>query len=128
MSYPGGKAGAGVYQTLINLMPPHDVYIEPFLGGGAIMRTKRPAAVNIGIDIDRTALEVATMPAGSPWQAMRPGHSGSEVFAPAPVAVFGDGWKRFEFHQEDSIDFLRHIELRPSALVYADPPYLRSTR
>jgi hypothetical protein len=43
MVYAGGKNGAGVYQTIINLMPPHDVYIEPFLGGGAIMRQKRPA-------------------------------------------------------------------------------------
>jgi DNA adenine methylase len=34
MGYPGGKSGAGVYQTIINLMPPHTVYIEPFLGGG----------------------------------------------------------------------------------------------
>ena len=52
MTYPGGKAGAGVYQTLINLMPPHDVYVEPFLGAGAILRMKRPAALNIGIDLD----------------------------------------------------------------------------
>jgi DNA adenine methylase len=52
MVYPGGKNGAGVYQTIINLMPPHDVYIEPFLGGGAIMRQKRPALLNIGLDLE----------------------------------------------------------------------------
>lgn len=34
MTYKGGKAGAGVYQQIINQIPPHDVYIEPFLGGG----------------------------------------------------------------------------------------------
>ncbi len=28
MAYPGGKNGAGVYQTLINLIPPHEVYID----------------------------------------------------------------------------------------------------
>ena len=31
MNYPGGKGG--VYQRLINLMPPHEVYIETHLGG-----------------------------------------------------------------------------------------------
>ena len=37
VTYPGGKSGSGVYQQLINLMPPHKIYIEAFLGGGAIM-------------------------------------------------------------------------------------------
>ena len=52
VSYFGGKAGSGVFQTLINLMGPHDVYVEPFLGGAAVMRMKRPARLNIGIDLD----------------------------------------------------------------------------
>lgn len=52
MTYPGGKNGSGIYQKLINLMPPHSVYIEAFLGGGALMRMKKPAALNIGIDLD----------------------------------------------------------------------------
>jgi hypothetical protein len=33
-------------------MPPHPVYCEPFLGGGAVMRLKRPAPYNIGVDLD----------------------------------------------------------------------------
>src|SRR5688572_15356621 len=57
MVYPGGKNGSGVYQTIINLMPPHEVYIEPFLGSGAILRMKRPALRNIGIDRDPDALK-----------------------------------------------------------------------
>ena len=52
MTYPGGKNGSGIYQRLINLMPPHQVYVEPFLGGGALMRLKRPAAINIGVDLN----------------------------------------------------------------------------
>ncbi len=35
---------------------PHDAYIEPFLGGGAIMKRKPPAIRNIGIDLDRRAM------------------------------------------------------------------------
>ncbi len=50
MSYPGGKGKC--YQRLINLMPPHETYIESHLGGGAVLRNKRPAKANIGIDAD----------------------------------------------------------------------------
>lgn len=58
MAYPGGKSGSGVYQAIINLMPPHEVYIEPFLGGGAIMRLKRPAPVNIGVDSNKDVIRL----------------------------------------------------------------------
>jgi len=57
LTYFGGKAQEGVYQTIINQIPPHRIYIEPFLGGGAVMRYKRQAEKNIGIDIDKEVLE-----------------------------------------------------------------------
>jgi DNA adenine methylase len=109
MTYPGGKNGSGVYQTIINRMPPHDVYIEPFLGGGAIMRLKLPARENIGLDLD-----------------------------PCPLAVFGDdrsrnarnggGGLRFRFLRADALEFLRTYPFLGSELVYCDPPYMRETR
>jgi len=52
MSYPGGKGGAGIWQTIVNQMPPHDTYIEAFLGSGAVLRHKRTANVNIAIELD----------------------------------------------------------------------------
>lgn len=58
MKFPGGKGGA--YQKLINLMPPHDVYIETHLGGGAVIRNKRPARSNLGIEIDSEVVEMWT--------------------------------------------------------------------
>lgn len=51
-TYFGGKAGSGTYQTIINQIPPHRVYIEPFVGGGAIFRHKRPADITILADTD----------------------------------------------------------------------------
>jgi len=68
MPYPGGKSGAGVYQTIINRMPPHRVYIEPFLGGAAIMRldsASRPATASPFSAPTRspaTSLSIATRP------------------------------------------------------------------
>lgn len=57
MAWPGGKDGSGVAQTLINQIPPHDVFISVFLGDCAIMRKKRPAAHSIGIDLDQANVE-----------------------------------------------------------------------
>lgn len=51
MAYLGGKSQSGTYQRIINLIPPHEVYIEPFLGSGAILRLKKPAAISYGVDL-----------------------------------------------------------------------------
>lgn len=47
--YPGAKAAPGVYQAIINEIPPHRVYVEAFVGGGAILLRKRPAEASIVI-------------------------------------------------------------------------------
>ena len=67
MRYPGGKNHAGTFQRIINLIPPHRVYVEGFLGSGAILRLKRPAAVNIGVD--RLTPNPALLQAGQIIQA-----------------------------------------------------------
>jgi hypothetical protein len=108
MTYPGGKSGSGVYQAIINLMPPHDVYIEAFLGGGAIMRIKRPAPLaSIGIDIDAGALhDFGKTNFGIPNLELHP-ISALEYLAPGPSAKYISS---------------------PETLLYLDPPYLMSTR
>jgi len=102
MTYPGGKATDGVYQAIINQMPPHTLYIEAFLGGGAIMLKKKPAATNVGIDADMQAL--TAFPAGM-VQGVTLIHADSLAW----LAAHGP-------------------TLPASALIYADPPYLMETR
>ena len=74
MAYDGGKGS--MYHKIINRIPPHRVYIEPFLGGGAVMRKKRPAEVNIGLELDLGALRSAA------WNVLREqGAPGREIMA-----------------------------------------------
>ena len=111
ITYPGGKAGSGVYQKIINQIPPHNVYIEPFLGGGAILRFKRPApTASIGIDADETAL---TRFDSLYYQATL------DAQPPRAFLVWGD-----------AIKYLAscHYCDYPSTFVYCDPPYLMETR
>lgn len=42
----------GMARQIVELMPAHRVYIEPFFGSGAVMFAKPPAAIEIGNDID----------------------------------------------------------------------------
>ena len=56
-SYFGGKSGSGTYQKIINQIPPHDTFISGFLGKCGILRNKRPAKFNFGVDIDPKVIE-----------------------------------------------------------------------
>lgn len=51
-NYFGGKSGSGTYQTIINNIPPHDIFYSLFLGNCGIARHIRPAAFNHLNDLD----------------------------------------------------------------------------
>jgi DNA adenine methylase len=98
MRYPGGKGR--MYQRLISMMPPHRVYIETHLGGGAILRAKEPAECSIGVEID-----------------------------PAVVAERrNDPEIQAEIVEKDAIVFLEGYGFLGDELVYCDPPYLPGAR
>lgn len=98
MTYPGGKGKC--FQQLINLMPPHDTYIETHLGSGAVLKHKRPALKNIGIDLDPEII-----------------HSWKTKIS-----------DNYEFINTDAFDFLASYSFNGKELIYCDPPYVLSTR
>lgn len=138
MTYPGGKAGAGVFQTIINLMPPHDCYIEPFLGGGAVMRLKKPARLNFGVDLHAAAVNAAkNLEIPSPESASGPGETGESGRTRSHHGKSGDTRSlhtrtsdaaEYFIQQRDGLEFLKTYPYTGNELVYCDPPYVRSTR
>jgi DNA adenine methylase len=101
MSYDGGKGGAGVYQWIINQLPPHHTYIDCFLGHSAVMRYKRPAERSIGVEVNARVLAEF-------WR---------DSAIPDLTLVCGD-----------ALGFLRQHRFSKDTLLYLDPPYLRATR
>lgn len=98
--YQGGKNGAGVYQAIINAIPPHRVYVEAFAGSAAIYRRKAPAASSILMERD-------------PAMADR-----LRRCLPAATVMEGDAIQLLA-----SLDHDLH-----GYFIYLDPPYLHSTR
>ena len=98
MNYPGGKGLS--FQRFINLMPPHDVYIETHLGGGSIIRKKRPAKRNIAIELNPDVIKK--------WNDTEP--------------------VNFELIHDDALMYLSQYPFKGNELLYCDPPYLRATR
>jgi len=98
----GGKNADGVYQTIINQMPPHHDYIELFTGSGSIIRRKRPAPrLNLAIEAD--APTAARLQLAPPRQALQ--------------------CNAFTF-----LDQRADMLATANVLFYADPPYPLQTR
>ncbi len=100
MGYMGSKAASGAYQAIIALMPAHDTFIDLYAGSGVILDRKGSAALSYAVDLDSEALEGIADASGL-------------------VKVCGD-----------AVTFLDGFDYAAAGrvLVYADPPYLHSTR
>ncbi len=101
MQYDGGKNGEGTYQRIINQIPPHRVYVELFAGSAAVLRKKRPAEESIVCDLDPGAIA-----------ALR-----EEDLPPNTQIV-----------TMDALELLERTSIGRGWFLYADPPYLPSTR
>lgn len=99
MNYDGGKNGAGVWQLLINQIPPHRVFVELFMGSGALLRRIRPAERNIGIELDART-----------------------------VAAVQRELPAVDVLQIDAVKWLSSTPAAEDWFIYADPPYLLETR
>jgi DNA adenine methylase len=127
MTYPGGKNGSGVYHAIINEMPPHRIYIEPFLGSGAILRHKRLAETTYAVEIDPDVFTSwETRLEGKPLARSFDSHYRCDVLA--------DPFRELLIYNTDFLTWAKTGELRRAeswrrdVLIYCDPPYLLQSR
>jgi len=106
VNFPGSKNGSGIYQNIINLFPKHNIYIEPFLGSGSILKRKLAAGINIGLDINSSFIDKFD---SVPGFFFSPGDS--LIFLDAAASLIN------ALHDHGS-----------KILIYCDPPYPIETR
>ena len=182
LNYPGAKWGMA--KMIVNLMPKHRSYLEPFFGSGAVLFNKPPSAIETVNDIDgdivnffkilreyptELAADIAMTPyAREVFNDAHENQGSSEYERAYKFAIrskMGHGFKtstrtgfKMDVYARESAycvacwnrlpgDLLEaalrlksvQIESRPAldlirrfnhdnVLIYADPPYLLSTR
>lgn len=101
VNYPGSKNAAGLYQLIINTMPAHEAYCELYAGSAAIFNRKKRATINLLND--RSPLIT---------------HSLKSLYGPEALVTCQAA--------AIVINVLERSQKR--WLIYADPPYVFTTR
>lgn len=117
MRYTGGKSSPGTYHKIINQIPKHKIFIEPYWGGGSITTLMKPSEINIGVDADPGTVqrygEIAK-------HNKRPLNIVNNMFSrnrepqPGKINLFVD----------DGLNFVKKYSGNPDVFYFVDPPYL----
>lgn len=99
--YTGNKSPSGLFPKIIGTFPAHKVYIEGFAGSYQIGRKKKPAKLNIAVELNYTMAN-----------ADKFGYPPGTVVIPGCMISWLDEFKY----------------LGKDALIYLDPPYIISER
>jgi DNA (cytosine-5)-methyltransferase 1 len=87
-------------RVILNQIPPHELYAEPFLGLGAVLRAKRPATTSVGVEKDAATAAL--------WRT---------VAIPGLRVVHGCG-----------VAWMKSHPFTGGEVIYCDPPYPASVR
>lgn len=121
MSYPGAKAGAGVWQRIIGQMPPHHVYVEAFSGSAQVFHRKRSAGTSILIDRNEECLYIRNKGANA-------------IYTLDESTGYSPAWRDLTAFpgvhpvHGDALRILPRLSIPGNSVVYCDPPYMLSTR
>lgn len=184
LKWPGTKWG--IANKIVELLPPHKIYLEPFFGSGAVFFSKQPCNTEVLNDLDSEVTnlfkcirdnseELARLVYFTPYSRdeykLSYNRSGTDLerarqfliranMARAGMQYYGSAWrhagpvlgaeckqrvtgdwnsipskilevakrlKEAEIENTDAIQLIAKYN-RPDCLIYADPPYLLSTR
>jgi len=100
--YFGAKNGGGMYQNIINLIPPHKKYYEIYGGSLYVMRKKSIAAVTVINELDRFIVSIYKK-------------------------YFGN-CSSVDIYNKPAVEILSSMTHGIDSFIYLDPPYPKCTR
>lgn len=107
--YNGGKSGNGVYQTIINLLPPMHTFVSAFIGNGGVERRFNLPPCNYFCDVNETVVDA--------WKVVLNGYNKKNP------------GKKINIGKAPAMRTIKYFaESDKSTLIYCDPPYLFDTR
>jgi len=107
-------------QKIINRIPPHETYIETHLGSGAVMRHKRPARLNVGIELNLNVLTQTAAAMGAP--IVGNGETEASLIKAMGAAISrNDDAAWYKFFCMDAAQLLRLFAFTGNEFIYADP-------
>ncbi len=109
--YFGSKSNDGTFQNIINHIPPHNVYCEPFAGKASIFKRKKLAEYNYLSDLDDKVVLMLEKYKESLFEFC------PEYLSVSRLNYFESIRKVIEAHGN-----------RKQIFIYLDPPYLFKTR
>lgn len=122
MKYPGGKGSDGPLQRILGAMPKHSLLVDLFAGGASISLNDVKARQAFLIDIDANL--VATLRPALPDRFHLFCADSLALLAAARTSSTRDAIPGTRRRSSALLSALRD----PTTLIYADPPYLASTR
>lgn len=140
---PIGYFGSKVKTSarIIDLLPPHRGYVEPFCGSLSVLLAKPPVTFEVINDIDGDLMTFWRILRDQPDDLARvcslTPHSRGEYAASWPTTIAGyvDRIERAAARiRRVTLEYLPAVEVierygrDPESLLYVDPPYLNSTR
>lgn len=122
-TYMGGKSGSGTYQTIINHIPPHSIYVEIFGGMLGIYRHKAKARSSFVFEKDtkliqyyQSNMDIEAQPNLKDFlKRIEYGVRGSFCLEGCSLNYFNDG------------RLMRLLD-RDDVFIYVDPPYPAKSR
>lgn len=112
--YFGAKSGEGVWQTILNNIPPHEVFYELFAGSATITRHKRPARTSIVVDSDPAVVK-----------QLKQSTLLGQCF-PSVQCTDAISWLEMWLHNNTPFNGMRLF--KTDTVFYLDPPYLFDVR